>query len=60
MKQEEYIHPNTGQPLKFPHIPKDFKISKEVLNMTVGKLPDDFDYEKERDKMWKERAMWED
>lgn len=43
--------------LSFPYIPANRKVSKEVLDMVVGTLPDDFDVEKEMDKMWKERAM---
>lgn len=42
--------------LKFPKIPKDFKVSQEVMDMVVGKLPDDFDYDKEIDDMYMERA----
>lgn len=46
--------------LKFPKIPKNLQISQEVLDMVVGKLPDDFDYDKEIDNMYMERAMWND
>lgn len=42
--------------LIFPKKPKNRKVSSEVLDMVVGKLPDDFDYDKEIDKMYMERA----
>lgn len=42
--------------LKFPKIPKGRPILPEVQNMVVGKLPDDFDYDKEIDDMYMERA----
>lgn len=44
------------KPLKFPKIPKGRPISPEVLDMVVGKLPDDFDYDKEIETMYMERA----
>ena len=42
--------------LIFPKIPKDYKPSAEVLAMTCGQLPNDFDLDKELDEMWEERA----
>ncbi len=42
--------------LKFPKIPKDFKAPQDVLDMAIGKLPDDFDYDKEVEAMYMERA----
>ena len=46
----------TQKTLKFPKIPKGRPISPEVLDMVVGKLPDDFDYDKEIETMYMERA----
>lgn len=43
--------------LKFPHIPKNRKILPETLEMVIGKMPDDFDFEKETEKMWEELAQ---
>lgn len=43
--------------LKFPHIPKNRKILPETLEMVIGKLPNDFDFEKETEKMWEELAQ---
>jgi len=43
--------------LDFPHIPSHRKVSKAVLNMAVGTLPEGFDVEKELEKMWEERAL---
>ena len=40
----------------FPKIPKDYKPSLKVLAMTCGKLPKDFDLDKELDEMWEKRA----
>lgn len=42
--------------LVFPHIAAKRSVSKQVLEMTVGALPDDFDVEKEMTQMWEERA----
>ena len=42
--------------LVFPKIPKDYKPSAKVMAMTCGKLPNDFDLDKELDEMWEERA----
>lgn len=41
----------------FPKISKDYKPSKEVLAMTCGPLPKDFNVEKELNRMWEERAL---
>lgn len=41
----------------FPKIPKNYKPSEKVLAMTCGRLPKDFDLDKELDKMWEERAQ---
>ncbi len=43
--------------IEFPKIAKDFKISSEVEALTIGKLPEGFDFEKETDKMWEECAQ---
>ena len=42
--------------LVFPKIPKDYKPSAKVMAMTLGKLPEGVDLEKELDKMWEDRA----
>ena len=42
--------------LVFPKIPKDYKPSAKVMAMTCGRLPKDFDLDKEIDDMWEERA----
>lgn len=41
----------------YPRISKDWKVSKEVLNMAIGPLPKDMDWEAETDKMWEEMAQ---
>lgn len=41
----------------YPHISQDWKVSKEVLNMAIGPLPKDIDWETETDKMWEEMAQ---
>lgn len=40
--------------LVFPHIPADMQISSEVKAMSIGKLPENFDFEHETEKMWEE------
>lgn len=42
--------------LVFPKIPKDYKPSAKVMAMTCGRLPKDFDVDKELELMWEERA----
>ena len=42
--------------LVFPKIPKDYKPSPEVLAMSCGSLPKDFDADIELDNMWEEWA----
>ena len=54
--QAANVEPKKQKTLKFPKIPKDFKVSQEVMDMVVGKLPDDFDYDKEINDMYMERA----
>lgn len=41
----------------YPRISKEWKVSKEVLNMAIGPLPKDMDWETETDKMWEEMAQ---
>ncbi len=41
----------------YPHISKDRPISSEVKDMVIGSLPEDFDVEREREKMWEDRAL---
>lgn len=41
----------------YPRISQDWKVSKEVLNMAIGPLPKDIDWETETDKMWEEMAQ---
>ena len=48
---------NKNQKLDFPCIKKDFSISKQTMDMVIGKLPDNFDLEKESDKMWQEMSQ---
>ena len=40
--------------LVFPKIPKDYKPSAEVMSMTLGKLPEGVDLEKELENRWQE------
>lgn len=42
--------------LVFPKLPKDFKVSKDVEELTFGPLPEGVDLDKEMDEMWKELA----
>lgn len=42
--------------LRFPHLPIDRPISKEVTDMVLGGLPESFDVERELEKMWEDRA----
>ena len=42
--------------LVFPHIPANRELSPEVRNMSMGKLPEGFDFERETEKMWEEWA----
>ncbi len=53
-KQDEKKHNREEQ--AFPKVPKGLKPSQEVLDMVVGKLPADFDYDKAIDEMWEEFA----
>ena len=41
----------------FPKIPHNYKPSSEVLEMTCGVFPADFDVEKELSNMWEEMAQ---
>ena len=42
--------------LVFPKIPKDYKPSARVMAMTLGKLPEGVDLEKELEERWQEWA----
>jgi len=42
--------------LLFPKIPKDYKPSAKVMAMTLGKLPEGVDLEKEIEERWQEWA----
>ena len=53
---ENISHKQAKKELVFPHIPKNMKISPEVRELVIGKLPEDFDFEQETDKMWEEWA----
>lgn len=53
---ENISHKPAKKELEFPHIPKNMKISPEVRELVIGKLPEDFDFEQETDKMWEEWA----
>ncbi len=53
---ENISHKPAKKELVFPHIPKNMKISPEVRELVIGKLPEDFDFEQETDKMWEEWA----
>ena len=45
-----------GKELVFPHRPAGKEVSPEVKAMSIGKLPEDFDFERETEKMWEEWA----
>ena len=54
---EEIAHKQQkGKALVFPHRPAGTDISPEVKAMSIGKLPEDFDFERETEKMWEEWA----
>lgn len=53
---ENISHKPEKKELVFPHIPKNKKISPEVLNLVADRLPVEIDIEKETDKMWEEWA----
>ena len=38
--------------LVFPHIDTQMAISDDIMNMVVGKLPDNFDVDKATEEMW--------
>lgn len=43
--------------LAFPKLPKDFAVSEEIRQNSIGPLPDGIDFEKETEKMWEELAQ---
>ena len=45
-----------SQELVFPKIPKDYQVSEEVLDMTCGPFPEDFNVDMELETMWEVRA----
>jgi hypothetical protein len=45
-----------GKELVFPHRPAGKEVSPEVKAMVIDRLPVDFDFERETEKMWKEWA----
>ena len=53
---EEIGQKKPQKELVFPHIPANREISQEVRNMSMGKLPEGFDFERETEKMWEEWA----
>ena len=54
---EEIAHKQQkGKELVFPHRPAGKEISPEVKAMSIGKLPENFDFERETEKMWEEWA----
>ena len=53
---EEIGQKKAHKELVFPHIPTNRELSPEVRNMSMGKLPEDFDFERETEKMWEEWA----
>ena len=59
MNPSEMVKDKEGQvsqELVFPKIPKDYQASEEVLNMTCGPFPEDFNVDLELETMWEERA----
>ena len=50
------IHESMEKKLDFPKLPKDFKVSQEVLDNVLGPLPDGLDCDKLTDEMWEEFA----
>ena len=40
----------------FPKIPKDYKPSAKVMAMSLGRLPEEVDLDKELEERWKEWA----
>lgn len=55
---EEIAHKQQkkAKDLVFPHRPAGKEVSPEVKAMSIGKLPEDFDFERETEKMWEEWA----
>lgn len=52
------LYEQVEQPRKlvFPTITKDFKVSKEVEDLSFGAVPEGVDVDKEMEKMWEEMA----
>lgn len=43
--------------IDYPNIPANLQVSQDVLNMAIGKLPNDIDWDKETATMWEEMAV---
>lgn len=54
---ESASHEATTSRIQYPHISKTRKVSKETLGMVIGKLPQDCNWDKETEQMWKEMAQ---
>lgn len=52
------LYEQIAQPkeLVFPSITKDFKVSKEVEELSFGTVPEGVDIDKEMEKMWEDMA----
>lgn len=53
---EQIGHGKKEKELVFPHRAKGKTVSPEVERLSIGKLPEGFDFERETDKMWEEWA----
>lgn len=53
------LYEQLEQPKKFvfPTIRKDFKVSKEVVDLSFGAVPEGVDVDKEMERMWNEMAQ---
>lgn len=47
---------DTSHQPQYPHISANWQVSPETLDMAIGKLPANFDWEKETEKMWEDIA----
>lgn len=47
---------NGKRRLVFPHVPKDRRISAKAMSMVIGKMPENFDFDKATDEMWEDFA----
>ena len=53
---EQIGHGKKEKELVFPHIPKDYKLSRETLRMVEDRLPVEIDVETEEKRMWEDWA----